>query len=145
MEDAVDRIMQAKDESEKVLVFGDRDADGITATALMTSWFQQEGVDVRWQVPTGDEAYGLTKEAVRAFAAESGTLIVTVDCGISYREEIALAASLGIDVIVVDHHNPTGDLPEDAVIINPKTEGSGYPFPDISGCAVAYKLPCTLR
>nr|WP_062327740.1 single-stranded-DNA-specific exonuclease RecJ [Treponema endosymbiont of Eucomonympha sp.] len=145
MEDAVDRIMQAKDEGEKVLVFGDRDADGITGTALMTSWFQQEGVDVRWQVPIGDEAYGLTKEAVRVFAAESGTLIVTVDCGISCREEIALAASLGIDVIVVDHHNPIGDLPEDAVIINPKAEGSGYPFPDISGCAVAYKLVSALR
>ncbi|MDE6350664.1 MAG: DHH family phosphoesterase, partial [Treponemataceae bacterium] len=106
MEDAVDRILQARDEGEKVLIFGDRDVDGVTGTTVLYECFTSLGIDTRWRLPGGNDAYGLNKAAVDEFAADYGTLIVTIDCGISNGEEIAYAASLGIDVIVLDHHNP---------------------------------------
>ena len=145
MEDAVDRILDAKDEGEKVLIFGDKDVDGVTSTALLYEYLCELGIDVVWRLPTGDDAYGLSIKAIDDFAAAYGTLIITVDCGISNNEEIAYANELGIDTIVVDHHNPPEVLPDAAVIINPKIEDSGYPFQNISGCAVTYKLICALR
>jgi single-stranded-DNA-specific exonuclease len=145
MEDGADRILQARDEGEKVLIFGDRDVDGVTSATLLWSALTNMGVDVSWRLPAGDEAYGLSLEAVEDFAAKYGTLIITVDCGISNHGEIARAAELGIDVIVVDHHNPPEVLPEPAILIDPKLDFAGYPFPDISGCAVAYKLASALR
>ncbi|WP_304221364.1 single-stranded-DNA-specific exonuclease RecJ [Gracilinema caldarium] len=145
MEDAVERILAAKDEGEKVLVFGDRDVDGITSTSLLVRHLEKMGIDVRWQVPLGDDAYGLSKEAVEQFAADYGTLIITVDCGISNIEEISRAREFGIDVIVVDHHNPQDVLPEAFAIINPKLKESPYPFRDLCGCGVTYKLVSALR
>ena len=145
MEDAVERILAAKDEGEKVLVFGDGDVDGITATALLAGYLEQMGMDVTWRIPTGDEAYGLSMDAVEDFAAKDGTLIITVDCGISRFTEIKRAAELYIDVIITDHHEPQEELPEALVIINPKLKDSSYPFRDLSGCGVAYKLVSALR
>ncbi|MBQ6780007.1 MAG: single-stranded-DNA-specific exonuclease RecJ [Treponema sp.] len=145
MEDAVDRILQAKDEGEKVLIFGDRDVDGITSTTVLYDCFTALGIDTQWRLPSGNDAYGLNKAAVDDFAADYGTLIVTVDCGISNIEEIAYASSLGIDVIVLDHHNPPETLPAPAIIVDAKCEDAGYPFADISGCAVAFKTTCALR
>ncbi|MCR5290825.1 MAG: single-stranded-DNA-specific exonuclease RecJ [Treponema sp.] len=144
MEDVVDRIIDAKDEQEKVLIFGDRDVDGITSTALLYSALSQFGLDVQWRLPEGNDAYGLSKAAVDDFAATGGTLIITVDCGISNNEEIAYANDKCIDVIVIDHHNQPDELPN-AIIIDPKVQNCGYPFPDISGCAVAYKVISALR
>ena len=106
IEDAVERINQAKDEEEKILIFGDRDVDGITSTSILYNYLKKKGYDVSWKIPTGEESYGLTQEAVENFAKEYGTLIITVDCGISNYDEIEKANSLGIDVIVTDHHNP---------------------------------------
>lgn len=145
MEDAVDRILNAKDEGEKVLVFGDRDVDGITATALLYEALKDLGLDVSWQIPTGDETYGLSKEAVEDFAKRNGTLIITVDCGITNFNEIMHAASFGIDVIVTDHHKPQENIPKAFTIINPQLEDSGYPVKEISGCVVAWKLVLALR
>ncbi|MCL2210081.1 MAG: single-stranded-DNA-specific exonuclease RecJ [Treponema sp.] len=145
MEDAVERILAAKDEGEKVLVFGDGDVDGITGTALLAGYLESLGMDVTWRIPTGDESYGLSKEAVEEFAAKDGTLIITVDCGISRFSEVRRAAELSIDVIVTDHHEPQDELPEALVIINPKLKNSSYPFRDLSGCGVAFKLVCALR
>jgi len=145
MEDAVERILAAKDEGEKVLVFGDADVDGITGTALLTRYLQSLGMDVSWRIPTGDESYGLSLEAVEEFAAKDGTLIITVDCGISRFSEIKRANELYIDVIVTDHHEPQEELPEALVIINPKLKNSSYPFRGLSGCGVAFKLVCALR
>jgi single-stranded-DNA-specific exonuclease len=144
MEDAVERILAAKEEGEKVMVFGDRDVDGITGTVLLTGFLRRAGFDVRWQLPMGDEPYGLTIKAVEDFAADYGTLIVTVDCGISNREEIARAAELGVGVVVTDHHNPPELLPEADALVNPKLPGR-YPFRQLCGCAVAYKLVSALR
>ncbi|MDR1352836.1 MAG: single-stranded-DNA-specific exonuclease RecJ [Treponema sp.] len=145
MEDAVDRILSAKEEGEKLLVFGDRDVDGITATTLLVDFFKKLEIDVSWRFPVGNEPYGLSIEAVEDFAAEQGTLIVTVDCGISCLAEIARANELGIDVIVTDHHNQQETLPDALAVINPKLNGSPYPFRDLSGCGVAYKLASALR
>ena len=98
MEDVVDRLTGARDDEEPVLVFGDRDADGITSTVILVEAFRQQGLKVNWRVPQGDDAYGLTLEAVETFAEAGGGLIVTIDCGISNLKEIARAAELGIDV-----------------------------------------------
>ena len=145
MEDAVDRILAAVEEGEKVLVFGDRDVDGISGTALLTEYLGGLGLDISWRIPVGDEAYGLSAAAVEEFAADYGTLIITVDCGISNLAEIKKANELGIDVIVTDHHNPQEQLPDALVIINPKLTDSTYPFRDLAGCAVVYKLVSALR
>ena len=152
MSDVVDRIMQAADEGEKVLIFGDRDVDGVTSTTVLYDALTSLGIEASWRLPSGNDAYGLNRAAVDDFAAAYGTLIITVDCGISNNEEIAYAASLGMDVIVLDHHNPPPALPAPAdgsasavIIIDPKCADSGYPFADISGCAVAYKVAEALR
>jgi len=145
MEDAVERILHAKEEGEKVLVFGDGDVDGITGTALLAGYLENIGMDVTWRIPTGDESYGLSLDAVEDFAAKDGTLIITVDCGISRFTEIKRANELNIDVIVTDHHEPQEELPEAFVIINPKMKDSTYPFRSLAGCGVAFKLVCALR
>lgn len=145
MEDAVDRILSAAEENEKILIFGDRDVDGVTATTVLYDCLKDLGIDVQYRLPTGDDAYGLSINAIDDFSKEYGSLIITVDCGISNNIEIRHAAELGIDVIIVDHHNPQEDLPSPAIIIDPKCTDSGYPFKDISGCAVVYKLVSALR
>lgn len=145
MEDAVDRIMDAVEEGEKVLIFGDRDVDGITSTVLLYECLLDLGLDVQYRLPKGDEAYGLSIEAIDDFANNYGSLIITVDCGISNYDEILYAQEKGLSVIVTDHHNPPELLPEDVIILNPKLEDEAYPFKNISGCAVAYKLATALR
>ena len=145
MEIAVDRILQAVEEGEKVRIFGDRDVDGITSTVLLYECLEEMGIQVSWCLPEGDEPYGLTKEGVRTFAEEDGTLIITVDCGISNNAEIAFAASLSVDTIVVDHHLSGDTLPPALAIIDPKIEGCGYPFPNLAGCGVVAKLIWALR
>lgn len=145
MEDAVERILQARDEGERVMVFGDRDVDGITSTTILVETLADLGIDVRWQVPMGDEAYGLSMDAVDAFAADYGSLIITVDCGISNVAEIARAAEQGLDVIVVDHHNVQEVVPAAIAIVNPKRLDVDYPFRELAGCAVTWKLTNALR
>ena len=140
MEDAVDRIHRAFEEEEKILVFGDRDVDGITSTVLITQALRDQGADVEWRVPMGDDPYGLNMETVEDFAGRDGTLIITVDCGVSNKQEIERGLELGIETIVVDHHNPPEELPPAVAIINPKIEDSGYPFRDLAGCGVVSKL-----
>lgn len=146
MEDAVDRILLAADEDEKVLVFGDSDTDGVTATTLMVEALASIGIQASWRVPMGEEPYGLSIAAVDDFAAEGGGLIITVDCGISNHEEVIHASSLGIDVIICDHHKLQSERPPEAIaVIDPKIPGSGYPFRDLAGAGVAYKLAGALR
>ena len=145
MEDAVERIIQAKEEGEKVLIFGDSDVDGITSTAILYEELVRLGIDVQWRLPLEDDGYGLSFTAIDEFADQGGTLIITVDCGISNNEEIAHASDLGIEVIVTDHHNPPEELPEAIIFLDPKLEDSHYPFDGISGAAVAYKLVSALR
>jgi len=145
MEDVVDRLGGARDDEEPVLVFGDRDADGITSTVILVEAFQEFGLKVEWKVPRGDEAYGLTLQAVEALAEAGGGLIVTIDCGISNLKEIERAQELGIDVLVFDHHVAPEVLPPALAFINPKIPGETYPFPFLAACAVAAKVVWALR
>jgi single-stranded-DNA-specific exonuclease len=145
MVDAVERILAAKEEGEKVLIFGDRDVDGITSTVLLYRFLASLGMDVSWRIPLGDDPYGLSINAVEDFAKDFGTLIITVDCGISNIAEVARARELAIDVIITDHHNLQEQAPDAFAIVNPKRADSAYPFRDLCGCGVAYKLVSALR
>ncbi len=140
MEDAVDRILMAQAEGEKVLVFGDRDVDGITSTVLMVRTLREMGIEPSWAVPMGDDPYGLTTDVVENYAAQDITLIITVDCGTTNHAEIERATELGVDTIIVDHHNPREVLPPALAIINPKLPDSPYPFDGLAGCGVVSKL-----
>jgi single-stranded-DNA-specific exonuclease len=145
MDAAVERILGAKEEGERVLVFGDRDVDGTTGTAMVAGFLSTLGMDTQWRLPMNNEPYGLSREAVTQFAGDGGTLIITVDNGISCIAEIDLAAEVGIDVIVTDHHDPQEELPRAYTIVNPKLKNSTYPFRHLAGCGLAYKLVSALR
>ncbi|MBN2534318.1 MAG: single-stranded-DNA-specific exonuclease RecJ [Spirochaetales bacterium] len=140
MEEAVDRILCAIESEEKIFVFGDRDVDGITSTVLLVRTLKRFGANVEWSLPTGDESYGLTADVVCSLIEKGVHLLITVDCGISNIDEIDSVKKRGIDTIVVDHHNPHEYLPDAVAVINPKVEESGYPFKELSGCAVTSKL-----
>lgn len=144
MESAVERVLAAGTEGEKVLVCGDKDADGITATVLMVETLRMIGLDPQWRVPVGDEDYGLNPEVLREKAADDVTLVITVDCGISDFAEIELAGELGMDVLVFDHHMPREEgLPNAFAIINPKVPGD-YPFDGLCAVAVVSKFQWAL-
>ncbi len=143
METAVERILGAVEDGEHVLVFGDRDADGVTSTALMVSELKSMGLDVSWRLPEGDSPYGMTMEDAETIAGMGVTLVITVDCGISCNEEIAFLNSQGIDTIVTDHHIPGDFLPAADAYIDPKT--GDYPFEHLAGCGVAAKVIWALR
>ncbi len=145
MEEVVDRINGAVSEGELVRVFGDRDVDGITSTALLVQELQRLGIDVSYKLPEGDEPYGLTMEGVDTAYEDDVTLIITVDCGISNNSEIAYAKTLGIDTIVLDHHLAGEELPPALAIIDPKVSGCGYPFEHLAGCGVVAKVIWALR
>lgn len=144
MENVVERLGQAAADKEKVMVCGDRDVDGMTAAALMVRKLKSMNLDVSWRLPMENSPYGLSRERI-AEAAEAGiTLIITVDCGITNLDEIDAACEQGIDVIVIDHHNPSDELPAAIGIINPKVEDSGYPFAGLCAAALAAKVSLAL-
>jgi single-stranded-DNA-specific exonuclease len=141
MTEAAARIKKALDGGEKIRVYGDYDADGISSTTLMDRLMKRLGADFDVYIPHRiHEGYGLNREALDQAAAHGVKLIVTVDTGISAREEIAYAAGLGMDVVVTDHHEPPEKLPEAAAIVNPKQPGCPYPCKELAGVGVAFKL-----
>jgi len=143
MSDAVERINAAVDSGESILIFGDRDVDGITATVLLQEALTEMGGQVQWMLPEGEETYGLSTKVIDRAADLGATLLVTVDCGVSNVSEVAYAAEKGIECIVIDHHNPPAELPAAVAVVDPKLPG--YPFRDLCGCAVAFKLEWALR
>ncbi len=141
MKRAVERIHKAKKNKEKVLVFGDYDVDGLSATALLLDALERLGICADFMIPNRlIEGYGLSSEALRAAAQKGVSLLITVDCGISAVEEARLARNLGMDLIITDHHQQTGPLPEAFAVVNPHRTDSSYPFKDLAGAGVAYKL-----
>jgi single-stranded-DNA-specific exonuclease len=145
MDTFVDRIVQAREEQEKVCIFGDRDVDGITSTVLLKQELDAMGIETLYRLPEGDEPYGLTLSGIDEAFANGVTLAITVDCGISNIEEVAYAAGLGMDVLITDHHFAGDVLPDAIAIINPKLEESGYPFKFLAGCGVVAKCVWALR
>ncbi len=145
MESVVERIESAKTEGEKVLVFGDRDCDGITSTTLLIEELKAMGIDCSYRIPEHDEPYGLTIVACDEIIKNNITLVITVDCGISCNNEIEYLAKNFVDTIVLDHHIAGDTLPPAVAIVDPKVEGSGYPFQDLAGCGVVAKTIWALR
>ena len=136
VKEAVDRISLAKQLNQKVLVFGDYDADGVSATTVLSSCLKEYGITV----PEREDGYGLNVEKILQIKDSNGlNLIITVDCGISDNNAVKILQENGIDVIVTDHHEPPEILPN-CICINPKINGSGYPFDGLCGTGVAYKL-----
>lgn len=141
MQPAVNRLWQAIDSNEKIAIYGDYDADGVTATALMVLALERFGADVAPYIPNRfDEGYGLNAEAVEALAQRGVKLIVTVDCGIRSPDEVSLAQSLGVDVVVSDHHTPREVLPPAVAVVCHKQPGDTYPEKDLAGVGLAYKI-----
>jgi single-stranded-DNA-specific exonuclease len=141
MPQAVERLHSAILNQEKVVIYGDYDADGVTSTALLVEFLAALGVPARAYIPDRyDEGYGLNTEAIRLLAGEETDLIITVDCGVRAVEEISLANTLGMDVIVTDHHHPASKIPPAVAVIDPKQEGDLYPEKNLAGVGLAYKL-----
>lgn len=141
MEIAVERIIKAIEEKEKVIIYGDYDVDGITSITVLKSFLKDIGVDADFYIPNRlNEGYGLNKEAINKIVSEKYDLMITVDCGISGIEEIDYANSLGLDVIVTDHHEPGDEIPKAIAVIDNKREDSTYPFRELAGVGVAFKL-----
>ena len=147
MEKAVDRIIMAYKNQEKVAIYGDYDIDGLTATALLKESLENFGLNsVEATIPSRfTEGYGLTIDAVERFALNGFNLLITVDCGSQSEKEISLANELGLDVIVTDHHNLPDVLPPAIAVINPKRSDCIYPFRDLAGVGVAFKLVQALQ
>lgn len=142
MEKAVERVFRALEKKEKITVHGDYDADGVCAALVVVSALSAMGADVQVYLPHRElEGYGLNMQTVEELGKNGVNLIITTDCGISNRLEIKRAAELGIDVIITDHHAEPPNLPEDAfAIIDPHLAREKYPFRDLAGAGVAFKL-----
>ena len=141
MEVAVQRLHDAVINSERIAVYGDYDADGVTATALMMGFLSKLGVTPRIYIPNRyDEGYGLNEEAIHVLAEEGTDLVITVDCGVRSLREAALAVELGMAMIITDHHQPGKDLPMAVAVINPKQPGDTYPEKNLAGVGLAFKF-----
>jgi len=143
---AVERIQTAIQNRQPIAIYGDYDTDGVTATALLVDVLNLLNADVRGYIPNRfDEGYGLNKEALASLREDGVALVITVDCGIRSVEEAQYAREIGLDLIITDHHHPGSELPEAISIINPKQPEDHYPFKDLAGVGIAYKLACGLQ
>lgn len=141
MEKAVDRVVKAIQNKEKVTIFGDYDVDGITSSSILHRFLKECGLETKIYIPNRiSEGYGLNEEAIRKIANEKTTLIITVDCGITGNKEVKLAKSLGIDTVITDHHEPAEELPKAVAVVDCKRKDNKYPFNGLAGCGVAFKL-----
>ena len=141
MDKAVERVYNAVSTGEKILVYGDYDVDGTTAVSLVYSFLLRLTRHVDFYIPERyDEGYGVSYKGID-WAAENGFgLIITLDCGIKANEKVDYAAGKGIDMIICDHHLPEDELPKAVAVLDPKREDCHYPFDDLSGCGVGFKL-----
>ena len=141
MDKAVERLHKAITGGEKILVYGDYDVDGTTAVSLVYSFIKRYSPNVDFYIPDRyDEGYGVSEKGIKHAADGGFTLIITLDCGIKAIDKTRLAASKGIDVIICDHHLPEEELPPAVAVLDPKREDDDYPFDDLCGCGVGFKL-----
>ena len=146
MDRAVDRLQTALDRKERIAVFGDYDVDGATATSLLYLYLSQKGADVGYYIPSrSKEGYGLSTAAIDILKGKGVSLIVTVDTGITSIEEIDYAKRKGIDTIVTDHHACRPELPKCCAVVNPHRADDSYPFCELAGVGVAFKLACAME
>ncbi len=141
MQKAVDRIINAIKNKEKVIIYGDYDVDGITSTTVLKQFLAERGLIVDWYIPNRlNEGYGLNKNAIKEINDKGYKLIITVDCGISALEEIKYAYDLGMEVIVTDHHEPVEVLPQCLAVVDAKRKDNIYPYNQLAGVGVVFKL-----
>lgn len=141
MEIAVNRIIKAIDEKEKVIIYGDYDVDGITSITVLKKFLKDRGLDVDSYIPNRlDEGYGLNKNAIDSIVKQKYTLMITVDCGISGLEEVDYANSLGLDTVITDHHEPAETLPKALAVVDAKRKDNKYPFNQLAGVGVVFKV-----
>ncbi|MFC1569951.1 single-stranded-DNA-specific exonuclease RecJ [bacterium] len=141
MDKAVDRVISALRQNERIFIYGDYDVDGITSVSLITLFLRSQGGNVVYYIPDRKrEGYGLSELGIQQ-AVDAGTkLLITVDCGITAVDEVKIAGEHGIDVIISDHHEPARELPIATAILDPKRDECHYPFTQLAGVGVAYKL-----
>lgn len=145
MPEAVERLWAARQRGETVCVYGDYDVDGVTATALLVSFFRAVGIHCFSHIPNRlEDGYGLSAEGLRK-VADRARVVVTVDCGVSAVAEAQLCASLGLDLIITDHHTPGPRIPQACAVINPLQPDCPYPFKSLAGVGVAFNLMIALR
>ncbi len=141
MEKAMERVKKARDQKEKVLIYGDYDVDGVTSSAILEEALQNIGIKAEIYIPNKKtEGYGMNLEAIEEFKKRGINLIISVDCGISNYNEIEKANEYSIDSIIIDHHHVPEKTPSSHAIINPQMENSGYPFRNLAGVGVAFKF-----
>ncbi|HAS73301.1 MAG TPA: single-stranded-DNA-specific exonuclease RecJ, partial [Clostridiales bacterium UBA8960] len=139
MDKAVERIERAILGKERIWLYGDYDVDGITSISILMKYFESRGMDSRFYIPDRqDEGYGISEAGLDQIKASGGDLIITVDCGITALDQAKYAKKIGIDLIITDHHEFQGELPEAIAVVNPKR--GDYPFKALAGCGVAFKL-----
>ena len=143
MDKAAKRVLAAASRREKIMIYGDYDVDGVTSVSILHKYLSGIGCDVSYYIPSREtEGYGVNKEAIGSFGKSGVTLIITVDTGITAGEEAEYAGSLGIDMVITDHHECREELPEAVAVVNPKRPDSSYPFAGLAGVGVAFKLIC---
>ena len=141
MKKAVDRISQAIDTGEKIMVYGDYDVDGTTAVALVYSFLKQNHPHCTYYIPDRhEEGYGISTKGIDKAKTENVSLIIAMDCGIKAMDKVSYAHSLSIDFIICDHHLPSDELPQASAILDPKQAACPYPFKDLCGCGIGFKL-----
>ena len=141
MKKAVDRIFQAFDRGEKIMVYGDYDVDGTTAVALVYSFLKQSDPNCTYYIPDRyEEGYGISTKGIDQAKTENVSLIIAMDCGIKATDKVSYANNLGIDFIICDHHLPGEELPQATAILDPKQAACPYPFKDLCGCGIGFKL-----
>ena len=141
MEKAIQRLIKAIEDKKKIMIFGDYDADGITSITVLKKFLNERGMEVGTYIPNRlNEGYGLNKEAIKKIFDQGYTLMITVDCGISGIEEIDYANSLGIETIITDHHEPAESLPNAYAVIDAKRKDNKYPFNQLAGVGVVFKV-----
>lgn len=140
MEKALEKIKSALEKHEKITIYGDYDADGVTSTSILYMFLSEIGANVDYYIPDRfSEGYGLNIMAVNRISKSGTKLLITVDCGIVSTGEVQLAKAQGMEVIITDHHTPQEKLPE-AIIVHPRLEETEYPFGELAGVGVAFKL-----
>lgn len=141
IEKAVDRIIKAMNNNERVIIYGDYDVDGITSTTVLKKFLDERGMNVGYYIPNRlDEGYGLNKDSVTKIVNDGYTLMITVDCGISGIEEVNLGNSLGLETIITDHHEPLEELPNAIAVVDAKRKDNQYPCNQLAGVGVVFKL-----
>ncbi|MFM8891261.1 MAG: single-stranded-DNA-specific exonuclease RecJ, partial [Planctomycetia bacterium] len=138
---AADRLLAAARDRRPIVIYGDYDADGMCATAILKECLEAVDAVVSWYVPDRfEEGYGLNREALATLAARGARVVVTVDCGIASVAEARHARELGLELVITDHHNLADTLPEADVLVHPRLPGTAYPFGELCGAGVAFKL-----